>query len=416
MKPTTTSVFGSPGRPTLRPEPAAPRSCRACRRVSMGWSPAPRRDSGRRRDWQGPLRPGVGRQRRRPWALFCVSLYALVVYLALPPGWATAQEGSAPSRRPEVEQIKRSLPELARQRIPCVSQPGLGPEMVVIAAGRFRMGSPEAEAGRSNDEGPQHWVSVVKPFALARCEVTMGEFRRFVNEMEYETDAEQEDNAGCYGIDTELTEWRPSKERNWRKPGFEQSDNHPVVCVSWNDARAYAAWLSARTGGRYRLPTEAEWEYAARGRPADPVSDGSPLQPTQSRFWGDQPATACEFANVGDRSLQREISVSDDVFHQCEDNWAYTAPVGSYFSNPFGLNDILGNVWEWTKDCWHENYDQAPFDGSAWEQADDGDCNRRVVRGGGWLNEPGRVRSANRYRFNRDVANFDLGFRLARDL
>ena len=372
----------------------------------------------RGRDWQGPLRPRVGRQRRRPWALFSALLNALVVYLALPLGWVAAQEGSAPSRRSDAEQIKRSVvqSELARQRIPCFNQPGLGPEMVVITAGRFHMGSSETKAGRYKDEGPQHLVSVVKPFAMTRCEVTVGEFRRFVNEMRYETDAERENNEGCDGFDLELRAWRPSKERDWRSPGFEQSDDHPVVCVTWNDARVYAAWLSARTGQSYRLPTEAEWEYAARGQTVDLASDRNPLLPTQARFWGDQPTTACEFANVADRAFQREISVSDDVIHQCEDNWAFTAPVGSYFTNAFGLNDMLGNVWELTNDCWHENYNMAPFDGSAWELADGGDCNRRVDRGGSWFDKPEVVRSADRSSSLRNGAGSSLGFRLARDL
>lgn len=170
--------------------------------------------------------------------------------------------------------------------IPCTSEPGMGPEMVLVESGRFVMGSPEDEEGRRDNEGPQKEITIVQPFAIARCETTVGEFRRFVEETGYVTEAES--GEGCYALNEAGTGGEQRQDRNWRDPGFSQTDDHPVVCVSWNDAVAYAEWLSRRTGVTYRLPSEAEWEYAARA--------GAEF----SRFWGDEPDEGCDFANAAD--------------------------------------------------------------------------------------------------------------------
>jgi|CXWL01.1.fsa_nt_gi formylglycine-generating enzyme required for sulfatase activity len=275
------------------------------------------------------------------------------------------------------------------------------PRMVVIPAGEFTMGSPAAEAGRGVDEGPQRQVSVAL-YALGRSEVTVAEFRRFTEESGYQTEAERGARAqGCSGfIYADPAAGLPGAQvTTWRSPGLAQADSHPVLCVSWNDARAYAQWLSKRTGKRYRLPTEAEWEYAARS--------GS----VAARPWGDDPVQACRFANVADQSRFQTWGFGQK--HECTDGHYFTAPAGGYSPNRFGLHDMLGNAWEWTEDCWNANYAGAPSDGSAWLT---GDCAQRVTRGGSWSTVPRFTRSAARYRNTADHRDNLTGFRLARIL
>ena len=293
---------------------------------------------------------------------------------------------------------------------PCRTQPGRAPEIVFIASGRFLMGSPQGEKGRDSNEGPQHGVSVVKPFAMTRCEITVGEFRTFIEDTGYLTSAER--GQGCYTLTDDGSNRKPRKDRNWRNPGFAQTEHHPVVCVSWHDARAYGYWLTLRTGKRYRLLTEAEWEYAARAVHATGVPE-----PTPRRHWGDDPKNkeSCEFANGADPVLKEEVPKwGSSINENCRDGFAFTAPAASFRPNAFGLFDMLGNAWEWTADCWHENYQGAPMDGSAWGEENGGDCSRRVLRGGGWFGKPRDLRSASRGRDRANVAGNNTGFRLAR--
>jgi formylglycine-generating enzyme required for sulfatase activity len=271
------------------------------------------------------------------------------------------------------------------------------PEMVVIAAGEFMMGSPKDEEGRWDNEGPQHKVKIARAFALGRYAVTVGEFRRFVAASAYETEAEGKPSEGLATLVDDKWDW--SKGKSWRDPGFPQDDRHPVVGVSWNDALAYARWLAKETGKTYRLPSEAEWEYAARA--------GT----TTSHYWGDEPNQACRYANVADRTAKAKFP--GWTIHDCDDGYVYTAPVGSFQPNAFGLYDMIGNVWEWTQDCWNESYQGAPTDGSAWGM---GDCGRRVVRGGSWGDEPQNCRCANRGWVEPGGRVSNLGFRLARTL
>jgi len=277
------------------------------------------------------------------------------------------------------------------------------PRMVVIPAGEFTMGSPASEAGRGVDEGPQRQVSIAQPFALGRSEVTVAEFRRFADESGYRTEAERDARAqGCSGfIYADPLAAGPASQpvTSWRSPGLAQADSHPVLCVSWNDARAYAQWLSKKTGERYRLPTEAEWEYAARA--------GS----VAARYWGDDPVQACRFANVADQSRFQTWGFGQK--HECTDGHYFTAPAGGYSPNRFGLYDMLGNAWEWTEDCWNAGYAGAPADGSAWLA---GDCAQRVCRGGSWSTVPRFARSASRNKNTADHRDNLTGFRLARTL
>jgi formylglycine-generating enzyme required for sulfatase activity len=253
------------------------------------------------------------------------------------------------------------------------------PEMVVIPSGQFTMGSPLSEHGRFDSEGPQHNVSV-RPLAFGRHLVTVEEFSVFVRETGHEIGA-------C--------DW-PSG-TNWQSSGFVPKD--PVVCISWNDAQAYIAWLNGKVhssghgiagdSGPYRLPSEAEWEYTARA--------GTET----ARWWGEA------------------IGAGNADCNGCGSPWdnKQIAPVGSFAANPFGVFDMLGNVWQWTEDCWNESYLGAPNDGNAWLS---GDCGKRVLRGGSWSNLPKFVRAAARNRDeagnrSHDYASY-VGFRVVRNL
>jgi len=275
---------------------------------------------------------------------------------------------------------------------------GEGPEMVVIRAGSFWMGSPESEAGRANHEGPRRKITLHETFAFGRHEVTVGEFRAFVNATGY--DPYKGRLGGCrIWTGKEIVD---DNAKNWKSPGFAQTDQHPVVCINWHVANSYVNWLKSQTGKSYRLPSEAEWEYATRG--------GT----TTSRYWGNGADRACGHANVADKTLERKFPAL--LIHNCQDGHVYTAPVGSYGQNRFGLKDTLGNVWEWVEDCWHENYEGSPTDGSAWLEAGGGNCSQRVIRGGSWLNDPAYLRVSNRFGGVAVDGTFDIGLRLAQDL
>lgn len=309
---------------------------------------------------------------------------------------AQAEERARAQAAANVKETPRAAPRPGTVFQDCADCP----RMVVIPAGEFTMGSPVAEAGRGVDEGPQRQVAVAL-YALGRSEVTVAEFRRFAEESGYRTEAERDARAqGCSGFiyaDPLSAGLGSQAVTSWRSPGLTQAESHPVLCVSWNDARAYAQWLSKKTAKRYRLPSEAEWEYAAR---AGSVS---------ARYWGEDPGQACRFANVADQSRFQTWGFGQR--HECTDGHYFTAPAGGYSPNRFGLHDMLGNVWEWTEDCWNASYAGAPADGSAWLA---GDCAQRVSRGGSWSTVPRFARSATRYRNNADHRDNLTGFRLAR--
>ncbi len=274
-----------------------------------------------------------------------------------------------------------------------------GPALVVIGAGEFWMGSPESEAGREpvEDAGRErrHRVRIERAFALGQTEVTVGEFRRFADATRYRTEAERDVGAkGCYAYDAKNDKWDWRAGLNWRKPGYEQTDSHPVVCVSWNDANRYLGWLTKETGRNYRLPTEAEWEYAARA--------GT----TTARYWGDGvDASACGYANVANKEHGWSTAFP------CSDGYEFTAPVGSFQPNGWKLNDMLGNVWEWTCSAFAKEYD-----GSESKCSKKDTTGPLAVRGGAWNDGPAWVRSASRFR-DAPADRFNgQGFRLARSL
>jgi formylglycine-generating enzyme required for sulfatase activity len=266
------------------------------------------------------------------------------------------------------------------------------PEMVVIPAGSFAMGSPDSEKSRNDDEGPVHQVKL-GIFALGKTEITRSQFSAFVKDSKYIT--------GNKCVAFSGGKFNEQSGRNWRDIGYLQTTTHPASCISWNDAKAYTTWLTHKTGKQYRLPSEAEWEYAAR---ADTIT---------SRYWGNDPDAACAYANVADMTAKALIpGASFWLLHHCTDGFAYSAPVGSFKANAFGLYDMLGNVLEWTEDSFHKTYKDAPVDGSAWQ----GDASRRVLRGGSWNSSPSLVRSARRCVSNPDERFSFAGFRVARGL
>jgi len=278
------------------------------------------------------------------------------------------------------------------------------PELVTVPAGIGVLGTsadaPEVDA--ASGEAPPLPVTIGRPFALGRFEVTVAEFRAFVAASQYQPDR------GCRVWNAGAWVW--VRERGWLDPGFgaPPADKDPVVCVSWDDARAYVDWLSKRTGHRYRLPSESEWEYAARG--------GT----TTARYFGDHDSSetelvsrACEYANVYDMSAARTLAMPWP-YARCNDKHEGLAPVGSYKPNAFDLFDMIGNAREWVADCYTASYLGRPADGRAWEWS--GGCERRGVRGGSFASRPERARAAARGGELQGARQQDIGFRVARGL
>lgn len=296
-----------------------------------------------------------------------------------------------------------ALPAQAAGKKHAAKSPASSIRMVRIPAGSFMMGCQDGhDSDCDNDEKPAHQVNL-KAFELGKTEVTVGQFRAFVQATGYHTDAENNTTEkGCLS-EKEAGKFDWVEGLYWDKPGFNQTDLHPVVCVSWNDTQAFVQWLSKTKRQAWRLPTEAEWEYAARAG-------------TQtSRYWGDDPDQSCRYANVGDQTTK--VLFPNVTVHNCNDGQRYTAPVGSYVENAYKLHDMIGNIWEWTQDYYSENYNGAPTDGSARNTAGDGRHGElRVPRGGSYLNDPQYARAALRGHFDPANRNGFLGFRIARTL
>jgi len=239
------------------------------------------------------------------------------------------------------------------------------PEMVVTPAGSFTMGSPDSELDRADYEGPEHPVTFAREFAVSKFAVTFEEWDACVAD------------GGCSGYDPQDQSWGRGR--------------RPVINVSWNDANAYVAWLSGKTGKSYRLLSEAEREYVARSGTTTEFWWGAAISPRQANYNG-----TYIYGNGSTGKYRRR-----------------TLPVDSFQSNKWGFFQVHGNVWEWTQDCWHKNYAGAPADGSPWES---GRCNYRIVRGGSWATYPGDLRAAVRGRFAVDFRSDSLGFRVGRTL
>lgn len=247
------------------------------------------------------------------------------------------------------------------------------PSMLSVPAGSFTMGVP---AGEEEREGlpqaflgrsvPQTRTTIGRRFAMGQYPVTRGQFAAFFAATGHDSGNQ------CWVFGNHSgTSWSYAERQgySWRAPGFAQTDQHPVVCVSWEDAQAYARWLSQRTGKAYRLLSEAEWEYVARA--------GSPM----ARFWGNGRDEACAHANVADLTMFQTLNLQRDGERNfnCADGFAHTSPVGSFRPNAFQAYDTLGNVWQWTQDCWNASLQGQPANGNA---RTTGDCVLRVLRGG----------------------------------
>ena len=276
------------------------------------------------------------------------------------------------------------------------------PEMVVVPAGSFTMGSAEDEPGRGAEETPQHVVTFEQAFAIGKFEVTVDQFAAFVRETRHDA------GSACDVIEAgKRIDLKPG--RSWRNPGFPQGGNDPAVCLSWNDAKAYVAWLERATGRPYRLLSEAEWEYAARARTTPGAG------PRYS--FGNDPIAMCGHGNAADEAAKRAVfgaAAPTRSFFACPDGYAYTAPVGSFAPNGFALYDMHGNVWEWVEDCYAQNYAGAPSNGTAYNSG--GDCRYRVLRGGSFLDDPATLRIAYRFASEPRDRTSDYGLRVARSL
>jgi formylglycine-generating enzyme required for sulfatase activity len=272
------------------------------------------------------------------------------------------------------------------------------PQMVVLPASSFTMGSLSTERGRSDNEGPPHVVNFARPFAIGKFQVTRDEFAAFVNETGYETVSK------CRTF--ERGSWVDETNLSWRNPGFPQTGTHPAVCLNWTDAKAYVAWLSKKTKRTYRLLSEAEFEYAVRGQTDLGI---------YSRYaFGDDEKDLCRYGNGFDQTATQKITgTSSWSYAPCNDGYAYTSPVGSFQPNVFGLYDMVGNVWQWIEDCYVGNYSATPRDGSAMTN---GECSTRIIRGGSWLSVPSLLRAAYRGWINPEVRFSYGGMRVARTL
>ncbi len=292
---------------------------------------------------------------------------------------------------------------------------GVKMELVLIPAGEFEMGSCESAedtaaffnetygedlltASFLKDEHPQHRVRITKSFYLGTYHVTRGQFRQFVADTAYKTDAEKGEKPGAWGWNPDKKEFGFNEKYSWRNAGFEQTDEHPVVNVSWNDAVEFCNWLSKKESKTYRLPTEAEWEFACRAG-------------TTTRYYsGDDPETLAKVGNVADAAAKAKFPEWKYTI-KANDGYVFTAPVGKFKPNAFGLYDMHGNAWQWCAD-WYgaEYYAESPADDPT--GPDTGDD--RVLRGGSWGRGPVSSRSARRFGFAPDDRDYVTGFRVAR--
>jgi len=281
-----------------------------------------------------------------------------------------------------------ALPQDVRINLAEYRDPVTGMEFVLVKGGCYEMGDTFGD-GRSNEK-PVHEVCVDDLY-LGKYEVTVGEFRKFVGDTGYRTEAERSDGCTVYKGD----KWKKEGDKNWRNPGFSQDDRHPVVCVSWNDSKAFADWLKGKTGRNYRLPTEAEWEYAARGRGKN-----------YKYSWGSG-SPAC---NLADISHKKQFPNRPwPIWEGYDDGYVFTAPVGAFPPNELGLYDMTGNVWEWVSDWYDENYyKNSPKNNPQGA----GSGSLKVLHGGSWAGTPRDGRASHRVMYDPAGRYVGVGFRL----
>ena len=294
----------------------------------------------------------------------------------------------------------------------------IGMKLTLVPSGEFLMGSKESAAATAKffdktygktfadpdattasmcqAEQPQHRVRITKPFDLGTYHVTRGQFRQFVKDSGYKTDAEKGRN-DTWAFNPERKDFDLDTRYTWRNAGFEQTDEHPVVCVSWNDATAFCKWLSHKEGKAYRLPTEAEWEYAC-------------CAGTKTRYSsGDDPETLAKVGNVADATLKTKFPGANAI--KANDGYVFTAPVGKFKPNAFGLYDMHGNAWQWCSDWFDDNYYcESPINDP--KGPDEGE--EHVLRGGCWVFGPVVARSAFRVGGPPELRGYGTGFRVVR--
>jgi formylglycine-generating enzyme required for sulfatase activity len=292
---------------------------------------------------------------------------------------------------------------LARQKK--FTDPLTGIEFVLIKGGCFQMGDSFGDGYTAEDgtsiEKPVHDVCI-SDFFMGKYEITVKQFRTFIAETGYKTESERNTGGltGCFCLEfdkTPVTAYRSWA--NWKTPNkyLKTRDNHPVSCVSWNDTQVFISWLKSKTSVNYRLPTEAEWEYAARGG-------------TKTRnYWGNGKTDACRYGNVADRTKVNGGRDWGDK-HECDDGYPFVAPVGHFKPNDFGLHDMMGNVWEWTNDRFDGNFYQSSKTRDNPEGPKSGSS--RIYRGGSWISGPNDVRAAFRPNLLPERRYYDVGFRL----
>lgn len=266
-----------------------------------------------------------------------------------------------------------------------------GMPMIFIPPGTFTMGSNDG----TDDEKPAHAVTLSQPFYAGKYELTVGQFKIFTKETSYKTRAEVRGGGEVFISKN----WERKEDATWLKPYIKQDDSHPVVMVSYYDAEQFMDWLNGEHGRRFRLPTEAQWEYMARGKT------------TSKWYWGDNPDQITAFGNVGDRSAKIMFNLTRTI--EGDDGFAATSPVGRFKPNSFGLYDTAGNVWEWC-DEWYDRkfYRSSPKADPVSPRDPDKQMNNRILRGGAWLNEPDTTRSSNRNWFRPGFRNNSVGFRV----
>ena len=264
------------------------------------------------------------------------------------------------------------------------------PERIVVPAGEYTMGSPDTEAGRAANESPRHRVRIGYSFAVGKYPGTKGEFARFVADTGFHP------GDSCFNF--ELGD-QPRPGRDFQKTGIDQTLDEPAVCMNEVNAQAYVNWLSRKTGHRYRLLSESEYEYAARAGAMTPF------------WWGDDANAACAYANGADLATKALMPTRPAA--SCRDGFATFAPVGSFKPNAFGLYDMAGNAWSIVADCWNPTYERAPADGAPNLS---GPCARRGLRGGPWLQNATTFRSALRGSYDVGGHFIGHGFRVARTL
>jgi formylglycine-generating enzyme required for sulfatase activity len=342
-----------------------------------------------------------------------MSLIVLSAVL-IAPLTVTAQQTAAPKASSEPKSNSASPPTTSNS---------IGMTLVMIPAGEFMMGSAESAENLAKtfpqygmkpeffaDEFPQHRVRITKPFYFSKFETTNGEYRKFVDATSYKTEAERDEfgtkGPGGWGFNQqeEKFEGRDPK-YNWRNPGFPVPDDQPVVDITWNDAVAFCDWLSKKEGKPYHLPSEAQWEYAARGG-------------THTRYYsGDDPNSLAKVANTADADFFAKFPqyYPQDKTLSAHDGFALLAPVGSFPPNPFGLCDMHGNVWEWTNDFYAADYyAHSPTDDPPGPPADP-ERPKKVRRGGAWHTAPLWSRASFRNYNTLDSRYPNLGFRVVLD-